>query len=180
MTDKLSTSLGAVLSEEHLRTVIKGAIIGPSSGLNRAGKAISFSFVRRDDSSTLPWQTFHPRSLVDYIRAGSDGGITIQPDKNDSHLKTPQLNDTNDPLLILLDALADKVSSISMIEREEVEPDTPLSNYGLDSLVSVELRNWIRRHSGVDLPLPKISNSGSLRGLAKHILSQQEALLKKS
>jgi len=42
-----------------------------------------------------------------------------------------------------------------MIDRDEVEPDTPLSNYSLDSLVSVELRNWIRRQTGVELALPR-------------------------
>ncbi|RYP73400.1 hypothetical protein DL771_003668 [Monosporascus sp. 5C6A] len=79
LTDKLKGSLGAILSEAHLRTVIKGAIIGPPSGLNRGGKAISFSFARGDDSSTLPWQCFHPTALVAYIRAESRAQGTTEP-----------------------------------------------------------------------------------------------------
>ena len=73
----------------------------------------------------------------------------------------------------------DKVSSITMIERDDIEPDAPLANYSLDSLVSVELRNWIRRETGVELPLPKIVNAGNLRALATHILAQREAGAKK-
>lgn len=73
----------------------------------------------------------------------------------------------------------DKVSSITMIERDEIEPDAPLSNYSLDSLVSVELRNWIRRETSVEVPLPKIVNSGNLRALATHILSQKKGGQKK-
>ncbi len=180
LTDKLKDSLGAVLSEAHLRTVIKGAIFGPSSGLNRAGKAISFSYARGDDSSTLPWQCFHPRALVDYIRAESRAQGTVEPGQGgDSNSKALRMNKESDPLLFLLEVLMDKVSSITMIERDEIEPDAPLSNYSLDSLVSVELRNWIRRETGVDLPLSKIVNAGNLGALAAHVLSQREASLKK-
>lgn len=49
------------------------------------------------------------------------------------------------PLDGLIEALTTKVSAMIMIERDQVEPDTPLVSFGLDSLVSVKLRNWIRR-----------------------------------
>ena len=44
----------------------------------------------------------------------------------------------------VLEALMDKLSSITMIDRNKVEAAVSLSAYGLDSLVSVELRDWIR------------------------------------
>ncbi|CAM1509651.1 Fc.00g033900.m01.CDS01 [Cosmosporella sp. VM-42] len=180
LTDKLKGSLGAVLSEQHLRTVIKGAIIGPSSGLHEKGKAVSFSFARGDDGSTLPWQSFHPRALVDYIRTETRADGTSHSGRgSDLRSKGLHLSSESDPQLVLLNALMNKVSGITMIERDEIEPDTPLSNYSLDSLVSVELRNWIRRETGVELPLPKIVHAGNLRGLTTHILSQREATLKK-
>ena len=74
----------------------------------------------------------------------------------------------------------DKVSSITMIERDEIEPDAPLVNYSLDSLVSVELRTWIRRETGVELTLPRIVNAEHLRALARHILSQRETSIRKA
>ncbi|KPM39275.1 Lovastatin diketide synthase LovF [Neonectria ditissima] len=173
----LTNSLGAVLSLGDLRTVVKGAILGPSSGLNRDGKAISFSYARGDDSSTLPWQCFHPRALVNYIRADSRADGTTEASQGAAKSKGLQLTlaDASDPLAALLAVLMDKVSSITMIERDEIEADAPLSNYSLDSLVSVELRNWIRRETGVDLQLPKIVNAANLRALATHILAQREA-----
>ncbi|EED14393.1 polyketide synthase, putative [Talaromyces stipitatus ATCC 10500] len=178
--EKLKASLGAILTEVHLRTVIKGAIIGPSSSMNRDGKAISFSFARGDDSSALPWQCFHPRALVDYIRAESRAeGVTDPGQGSDLRSKRLQVEAGSDPLEYLLDALMDRVSSITMIERDEIEPDSPLSRYSLDSLVSVELRTWIRRKTGVELTLPRIVNSENLRALARYILSQREVSLKK-
>lgn len=174
---KLTNSLGAVLSLPNLRTVMKGAIIGQNSGLNRDGKAISFSYARGDDSSTLPWQCFHPRALVDYIRTETraDGTSTADCNGREGASKGGlQLANESDPLTALLTVLMDRVSSITMIERDEIEADAPLSNYSLDSLVSVELRNWIRRETGVELPLPRIVNAANLRALATYILEQRE------
>ena len=73
----------------------------------------------------------------------------------------------------------DKVSTITMIERDEIEPAAPLSNYSLDSLVSVELRNWLRRETGVELPLSRIVGAGNLAALAAHVFAQREASGKK-
>ncbi|KAI1267381.1 putative polyketide synthase [Xylariaceae sp. FL1019] len=175
----LSGSLGAVLSETHLRTVIKGAMIGASSGINRDGKAISYTYAQGDESSTLPWQCFHPRALVEYIRDESRmKGVLDDAQGGPTRSKTLQISNASDPLQFLLEVLMDKVSSITMIERDEIEAEAPLSNYSLDSLVSVELRNWIRRETTVDLPLSKIVSSGNLKALARYILSQREATVK--
>lgn len=44
---------------------------------------------------------------------------------------------------------------------------------GLDSLVSFELRNWIRREMGVELTLTQIVGAANLQALAQQIRSQQ-------
>lgn len=176
LTEGLKVSLGATLREAHIRTLVKGAIIGPSSNLNHEGKTISFCFASGDDPTTLGWQCFHPLALVERINAGlRSADSDSQGQDRDTRSNGPRATNNGDPLLDLLDALIGKVSAITMIEREEVEPDAPLSDYSLDSLVSVELRNWIRRETGVELALPRIVGAGNLRALAKHILSQREA-----
>ncbi|KLU90984.1 hypothetical protein MAPG_09509 [Magnaporthiopsis poae ATCC 64411] len=62
---------------------------------------------------------------------------------------------------------------MTMMDRSEVSPDTPLAAFSLDSLVSVELRNWIRRETAVDLPLSGIMQAESLRAMATEILAQR-------
>ncbi|KID86000.1 Beta-ketoacyl synthase [Metarhizium guizhouense ARSEF 977] len=180
LTEQLQTSLGASLGETHLQTLIKGAIIGPSSGLNFNGKAASFLPGNRSDTCSRPWQCFNPRDLIKMIHArrdaskangtrhgsGGDGGCS----------RSGALHDvaSGDGFKVLLTALMDKVSAITMIDRDEVEADAPLVKYSLDSLVSVELRNWIRRETGVDIALPKIVRAANLRALATDISSQQK------
>ncbi|EJP60751.1 polyketide synthase [Beauveria bassiana ARSEF 2860] len=169
LTEDLKAALGATLTEAHLRTLIKGAIIGPSSSLNAGGKAMSFTLASGDDASQQSWQLFHPRDLVQRTNSkmlvpGFENLLGKRVDGSHNH----------DPLLHLLEHLLDKVSSITMIERDEVHADAPLRNYGLDSLISVELRNWIRRQTKVELPLPRIVGAKNLRTLAQNILAQKE------
>ncbi|KAK2795949.1 Type I Iterative PKS [Onygenales sp. PD_10] len=171
LIETLKNSLGAVLTEAELHTVVKGAIIGPSSGLNRDGKAISFRFTSGDGQNPLGWQYYHPLTLTGKFNTQD----RCSEDHSSNHARNPRGNTlrvANDG--DILEALIDKVSSITMIDRDEVEPDTSLSAYGLDSLVSVELRNWIRRETGVELALPKIAGAANLRHLASYIISQRE------
>jgi acyl carrier protein len=73
----------------------------------------------------------------------------------------------------LIEALISKVSAMTMIEREDVRADVPLASYSLDSLVSVELRNWIRRETTVELALSAILQAENLQALAEQILAQR-------
>ncbi|KAL1642561.1 Type I Iterative PKS [Diplodia intermedia] len=56
-----------------------------------------------------------------------------------------------------------------------VEPAKALSSYGLDSLVAVELRNWIRRELSADLTTLDITNAKSLLALCEKIVRKVEA-----
>jgi acyl carrier protein len=75
----------------------------------------------------------------------------------------------------LTEALRTKVAAMTIMDRDEVAADTPLSSLNLDSLVSVELRNWIRRETSVELALTAITQSENLAALAGEILAQRNA-----
>ncbi|KAK3382595.1 fatty acid synthase S-acetyltransferase [Lasiosphaeria ovina] len=51
--------------------------------------------------------------------------------------------DTNERIQIVLRALARKLARAMAISADDVELGKPLSSYGVDSLMAVELRNWI-------------------------------------
>ncbi|KAK0630367.1 polyketide synthase-like protein [Bombardia bombarda] len=153
LADILKQSLGATLTMGDIRTIIKGAIMGPSSPFHHGGKTAAFKiYLDGQAVQNAPWKYFHPL----YAAAGS--WATAE-----------------DPLEGLTQALVTKVSTMTMIEREEVDPEVPLVAFNLDSLVSVELRNWIRRETGVELALSAITAAGSLRGLAGDVLAQRTA-----
>ena len=55
-----------------------------------------------------------------------------------------------------------------MRDGEELDLEAPLSSLGVDSLISVELRNWLRQKVGVEITVLEIANSGSLLALGEH------------
>ncbi|EFY96790.1 Acyl carrier protein-like protein [Metarhizium robertsii ARSEF 23] len=169
-TEELKESLGACLSRPHLEVLMRGAIIGSSSGLNFQGKAMSFHLETGAGTDGMAWQCYNVRDFRRIARteqAGQAAGCDTQGKRRSQGLGDAGSEGYSENLL---GALMDKVSSITMIDRDEVEADAPLANYSLDSLVSVELRNWIRRETGVDLPLAKLVRSANLRAVAAYIV----------
>ena len=64
---------------------------------------------------------------------------------------------------------------VSLILRRSVDPDRPLSEYGLDSLGNLELRTRIEAETGIRINPADIT---TVRGLAEHLcdkLAAQEA-----
>ncbi|KAI1806524.1 hypothetical protein F4811DRAFT_510318 [Daldinia bambusicola] len=53
--------------------------------------------------------------------------------------------DTSERIQIVISALTQKLARSMAISADDVELNKPLSSYGVDSLMAVELRNWIGR-----------------------------------
>ena len=73
--------------------------------------------------------------------------------------------------IVIYNALALKVSAILMIEDEDLSPDRALGSYGSDSLVAVEIRNWIRREMEATVALLDILADNTLSTLTDCILA---------
>lgn len=75
---------------------------------------------------------------------------------------------------IILDALLLKLAkSLMMNGPEDFDPSQPVSAYGVDSLVAVELRNWIVRETKADVPVFEILQSSSLNALALQVAERR-------
>ncbi len=61
---------------------------------------------------------------------------------------------------------------ISLLLRRTIDPDRPLSDYGLDSLGNLELRTRIETETGVRISPTHIT---TVRGLAEHLCEELEA-----
>ncbi len=75
---------------------------------------------------------------------------------------------------VVIDALLDKTASVLMLPREELDPTKDTVTYGLDSLVSIEIRNWITRELGASLQILDLLSSGSFVALADTVLKKSE------
>ena len=68
--------------------------------------------------------------------------------------------------------LKTKLCSLIMIQEEDLDPTKPIVTYGLDSLVGVELRNWIAKEAGARIQLLELMSSKSMGALVELIASR--------
>jgi len=68
--------------------------------------------------------------------------------------------------------LVDKVSAILMISKDDIDGRQPIATYGLDSLVAVEIRNWITRETDANLQVLELLSSGSLIALSQLVVKK--------
>ncbi|KAJ5494215.1 Acyl transferase/acyl hydrolase/lysophospholipase [Penicillium fimorum] len=78
--------------------------------------------------------------------------------------------------LIIGSAVLTKISSILMRPREDLDPAAPIMVYGLDSLVAIEIRNWITRELEANLQILVILTSDSIPALSETILKKSGIL----
>lgn len=70
--------------------------------------------------------------------------------------------------------LVDKISSVLMMEAEELDVTRSLSHYPLDSLVAIEIRNFITREFEANLQVLELLSSGSIQTLAKGVCAKSK------
>jgi acyl carrier protein len=70
--------------------------------------------------------------------------------------------------------LLNKLPSVLMLEEEDMDVTRSLSNYALDSLVAIEVRNFITREFEANLQVLELLSSGSIESLAKGICTKSK------
>ncbi|KUJ09043.1 BcPKS8, polyketide synthase [Mollisia scopiformis] len=71
--------------------------------------------------------------------------------------------------LVVQKALLNKLPSVLVLEAEDMDVTRSLSSYALDSLVAIEVRNFITREFEANLQVLELLGSGSIETLAKAI-----------
>jgi aryl carrier-like protein len=78
-------------------------------------------------------------------------------------------------LQICYEALAAKLAQVLVLSLEDMDPSITVSSLGLDSLVAIEIRNWIAREANANVQVLELLSSGTLMALAETILKKSQA-----
>lgn len=81
-----------------------------------------------------------------------------------------------DAVSIVFEALSGRIAEQLGISAERIDPASPLSDFGVDSHVAVELRNWINKSMDSAVSILEILASDSVFQLAGHIVSRSSLI----
>jgi aryl carrier-like protein len=76
---------------------------------------------------------------------------------------------------VVLTALLSKLSRALSVAPEDLDTSKPLHQYGVDSLVAVELRNWFGKEFEASVTVLKIMNAVDMRAVAALVVSESTA-----
>ena len=76
--------------------------------------------------------------------------------------------------IVVTRALIRRLASILTIAEDSFDEDKPMHVYGVDSLIAVDLRNWIAREIRTDLAIFDIMGSASLRAIGIMIAARSK------
>ncbi|KAH9905003.1 polyketide synthase [Xylariomycetidae sp. FL2044] len=77
---------------------------------------------------------------------------------------------------LIMDAVATKVATIFNIDRSEIDAGNQLSRYGVDSLVAVDLRNWLSSGLRARVSIFDILQTPSLTEFASLVVGKSDLL----
>jgi aryl carrier-like protein len=128
----------------------------------------------------MDWATFADRSpstaglpffssVVGGGGKGADSAGTAMEAAN--LLRTLKTLGDSDALSVLEGALRDQIAKVVGTAASKLSLDTPLTDLGFDSLMAVELRNWVERGLGVSLRTMEIMRGPTIHQLALSLLA---------
>ncbi|KAJ5782785.1 hypothetical protein N7457_004559 [Penicillium paradoxum] len=78
-------------------------------------------------------------------------------------------------LQVCYEALAAKLAQVLVLSPEDMDPSITVASLGLDSLVAIEIRNWIAREANANVQVLELLSSGTLTALAEIIVNKSQA-----
>lgn len=164
--ERLSYAGFKALEESQVINIVNAAIARSSLKSSSCGiiTAISDQFHRDEPNSVwardMRFRGFEKNTTSRHIDTTSNSMIDLQSQLIKS--KT-----TNEAVEIVCGAIVRKMAEIFMIPEDEMDATAPASKYGVDSLVAVELRNWLASFAKSDTSIFDILQSSSLLVLAE-------------
>ncbi|KAL8725318.1 MAG: hypothetical protein Q9166_007424 [cf. Caloplaca sp. 2 TL-2023] len=104
-----------------------------------------------------------------YLNHDFNGVASQQSGSSNIGALLSTITDVAERAELLTTSFIEKIAAVLGVASEIVQPQNPLSAYGLDSIVAVEFRKWFSKSVGVDLALFDILGSKSINALVTKV-----------
>lgn len=86
-----------------------------------------------------------------------------------------QTETAGEAIAVVQQAIVAKISDMFVLQQADIDPAQPLSRYGVDSLVAVELRNWLVSNARIEMSIFHLLGCSSLTELARSVVKRSKA-----
>lgn len=126
------------------------------------------------EDGTMPLEHMH-RSLFAYFTQ-VEAGLTGSTPENgvNSAAMFRQAGSVEEMDRIVVESLVRKLARALSISPEDVDAGKPLNLYGVDSLVAVEIRNWITKEFMADVPVFELMSGKSVLAIAQLVTKNSQ------
>ncbi|RDW88161.1 hypothetical protein BP6252_00193 [Coleophoma cylindrospora] len=172
--EELATRLNKLghvfLKEKQLLSMIESAIIDPI----RDPKSSQIVSGLGQENEGTPWSTDAKFSIFRQMASAGEAAYNKENQESGLPAQLAKVETLQDAAGVICKAIAGKLSQDFMIAEADINFEESLASYGVDSLVAVELRNWVSRQLKADISIFDVLQSKSLRTLAEKIALQSE------
>lgn len=102
----------------------------------------------------------------------SSGKSAAQKDDDDFASRLAGAADAPVAKAAALAALVDRLARLLAVPREDVDPARPIASFGVDSLVALELRQWVGRELRAEMSVFDIMQGASVEELAGKVVGR--------
>jgi hypothetical protein len=160
------------IDEEELMAMIKSAIVTP---LRKDGAGSSITGLKQWEPAAGP--VYNTPLFAQYRRAAMKTKLADSQDGgSEGRIREMlrQATSIEDAAKHACDAIIAKMSVLLMIPLEDISSSKSMSDYGMDSLVAVEMRNWLVRELDATLPILELLANTSLLQLSRKIIRKSK------
>ncbi len=83
-----------------------------------------------------------------------------------------------DALTVICEAIISKLANNLMVSDADIDPEQPITACGVDSLIAVELRNWLLGQTGAEISVIDVLQSKSIVALSGSIARRSKVVAK--
>ncbi|KAK0392639.1 hypothetical protein NLU13_2134 [Sarocladium strictum] len=106
--------------------------------------------------------------------AGSGAGGSATVSLREELVRCGQMGD--EAVQLITSALAKRLATLMMMPEDDIDTGKPLSSYGVDSLVAVEVRNWIAKEAVVEVSVFDVMANIPMSQLAAELARKSKVL----
>ena len=156
------------LYEEEIMSVIKWAILTPlrTHGPGSTMMGLKAWSPSADPIFQTPLFSHFRRAALGNLEKKDQGGSGT----NSIRKSLKQARSLEEAAQKACEKLISKISSLLMIPVDNIDPSKSILEYGMDSLVAVEMRNWLLREFEVALPIIELLSNVSLQQLSLKVI----------